>query len=115
MFRFPHYKSGQPGCPFKDRNFVPGIMLSIFGLCRPGALARNGVTGDTVRRGPWVRKRHQKRQRILVSLALCTALAGECFADAQADIAAEAVARGKALVDAGDCASCHTADNAKSF
>src|ERR1700710_3062944 len=115
MFRFPHYKSGQLGCPFKDRNFVPGIMLSIFGLCRPGALARNGVTGDNVRRGLWVQKRHRKMRAILLSVLLCTALAGECFADAQADIAAEQVARGKALVDAGDCASCNTADNAKSF
>ena len=52
---------------------------------------------------------------ILLSVLLCTALAGECSADTQADIAAEQVARGKALVDAGDCASCHTADVAKPF
>lgn len=52
---------------------------------------------------------------ILLGLLLCTALSGEGFADAAADITAEAVARGKALVDAGDCASCHTADAAKPF
>jgi mono/diheme cytochrome c family protein len=53
---------------------------------------------------------------ILLGLLLCTALAsGECFADPRADIAAEEVARGKALIEAGDCASCHTADAAKPF
>lgn len=52
----------------------------------------------------------------LVGLLLCTAFAtGECLADAQADTAAEQIARGKALVDAGDCAGCHTADVAKPF
>ena len=54
--------------------------------------------------------------RFFLGALLCTAFAdGECFADAQADIAAEQVARGKTLVDAGDCASCHTADTAKPF
>jgi mono/diheme cytochrome c family protein len=54
--------------------------------------------------------------RSLLGLLLCTAFArGECFADAQAEIAAEQVARGKALTDAGDCASCHTKDAAKPF
>jgi mono/diheme cytochrome c family protein len=47
---------------------------------------------------------------------LCTAFAsGECFADPKADIAAEEVARGKALIEAADCAGCHTADAAKPF
>ncbi|MEP6838042.1 MAG: cytochrome c [Bradyrhizobium sp.] len=53
---------------------------------------------------------------ILLGLLLCTAFAsGECFADAKADIAAEAIARGKALIEAGDCAGCHTVDAAKPF
>jgi mono/diheme cytochrome c family protein len=52
----------------------------------------------------------------LVGLLLCTAFAsGECFADPKADIAAEEVARGKALIEAADCAGCHTADAAKPF
>jgi hypothetical protein len=47
---------------------------------------------------------------------LCTAFAsGECFADPKADIAADEVARGKALIEAGDCAGCHTSDAAKPF
>ena len=59
--------------------------------------------------------RHRTMRAILLGLLLCTALASRSFADAKADIAAEQVARGKALVDAGDCASCHTADTAKPF
>ncbi len=54
--------------------------------------------------------------RSLVGLLLCTAFAsGECFADPKADIAADEVARGKALIEAGDCAGCHTSDAAKPF
>ena len=49
---------------------------------------------------------------ILVCFLLCTAFtSGECFAEPSAEI----IARGKALTDAGDCASCHTADPAKPF
>ncbi len=60
--------------------------------------------------------RHRTMRTILLGLLLCTAFAPrECFADAKSDIAAEQIARGKALVDAGDCASCHTADIAKPF
>src|SRR5882672_11790149 len=49
---------------------------------------------------------------ILVALVLCGAFA-PCT-DA-AEPSAETIARGKALVEAGDCASCHTADPAKPF
>jgi mono/diheme cytochrome c family protein len=47
---------------------------------------------------------------ILVSLVLCGAFRSEA-----AEPTAETIARGKALVVAGDCASCHTADPAKPF
>src|SRR6516225_4111308 len=47
---------------------------------------------------------------ILVCLLLCGAFA---MPAAAADRADEMVAHGKALVDAGDCASCHTLDPAK--
>src|ERR1044071_3263394 len=47
---------------------------------------------------------------ILVGLLFCGAFRAE--ADTPAE---EAIARGKALVVAGDCASCHTADPAKPF
>jgi mono/diheme cytochrome c family protein len=47
---------------------------------------------------------------VLGATLLCAALdAGR----AQADASQDAIARGKALVDAADCASCHTADPAK--
>ncbi len=48
---------------------------------------------------------------ILAALILCTALS----AARAAEPSAETIARGKALVDAGDCDSCHTSDPAKPF
>ena len=47
---------------------------------------------------------------ILAILFLCTAFAG---GQAQAEPAGDTIARGKALANAADCASCHTADPAK--
>jgi mono/diheme cytochrome c family protein len=53
---------------------------------------------------------------ILAGLLLCTAFAiGEAHAQLKGEPAPEDIARGKALTDAGDCASCHTADPAKPF
>ena len=49
---------------------------------------------------------------ILAILVLCTAFG---FGQAQAEPSAETIARGKALTEAADCASCHTADPAKPF
>jgi mono/diheme cytochrome c family protein len=47
---------------------------------------------------------------VLGATLLCAAFAAGW---AQADASQDAIARGKALVDAADCASCHTADPAK--
>jgi len=59
--------------------------------------------------------RHRNLSAILLALVWCFAFArSECFADAQAE-RAEQLARGKALVDAGGCAGCHTTDAAKPF
>ena len=57
---------------------------------------------------------------ILASLLLCSALAmgaGHAQQNVQpaAELTPEDIARGKALAEAGDCASCHTADPAKPF
>jgi mono/diheme cytochrome c family protein len=49
---------------------------------------------------------------ILATILLCTAFA---CGRAQAQPSPETIARGKALVEAGDCASCHTADPSKPF
>ena len=49
---------------------------------------------------------------ILVMLFLCTAFA---CGEARAQPSADTIARGKVLANAGDCASCHTADPAKPF
>jgi len=57
---------------------------------------------------------------ILAGLLLCTAFAvGDAHSQLKTELNAEPtpedIARGKALTDAGDCASCHTADPAKPF
>ena len=57
---------------------------------------------------------------ILAGLLLCTALAvaaghAQLKLQTAAEPDAEDIARGKALTEAGDCASCHTADPAKPF
>jgi mono/diheme cytochrome c family protein len=49
---------------------------------------------------------------ILACVFLCSAFA---FGAAAAEPSEETIAHGKALVEAGDCASCHTADPAKPF
>jgi mono/diheme cytochrome c family protein len=49
---------------------------------------------------------------LLASLVLCSAIAG---AAAASEPSAETIVRGEALVVAGDCAGCHTADPAKPF
>jgi mono/diheme cytochrome c family protein len=59
-----------------------------------------------------MRGRNSATRAILATLFLCTAFA---FGKAAADPSAEIIARGKALTEAGDCASCHTADPAKPF
>src|SRR5713101_202746 len=49
---------------------------------------------------------------ILATLLLCSAFAA---GPARAEPSPEDIAHGKALVEAGDCASCHSADPAKPF
>lgn len=57
-------------------------------------------------------RRYCATRAILATLFLCTAFAGG--ADA-AEPSAETIARGKALTEAADCATCHTADPSKPF
>ena len=57
---------------------------------------------------------------ILAGLLLCAAFAvaaahAQLKLQTAAEPDAEDIARGKALTEAGDCASCHTADPAKPF
>ncbi|MDA9434707.1 c-type cytochrome [Bradyrhizobium sp. CCBAU 51627] len=51
-------------------------------------------------------------RRILAGLVLCTAVASAAVA---AEPSPELIATGKTLVEAGDCAGCHTADPTKPF
>jgi mono/diheme cytochrome c family protein len=59
-----------------------------------------------------VQGRHRASLAILAGLFLCTA---SVVAHTQPAPSAETIARGKALTDAADCASCHTADPSKPF
>jgi mono/diheme cytochrome c family protein len=93
---------------------------SYFRLCRPAGPARNdvalGPTGFRVimpaGRDKSVQGRYSAARAILAVGLLCTAFT---FGKAQAGPSAETVARGKALTEAADCASCHTADPSKPF
>jgi mono/diheme cytochrome c family protein len=59
-----------------------------------------------------VQERRCVMRAILTIVLLCTASA---FGRAQAEPSAETIARGKALAEAADCASCHTADPSQPF
>ena len=60
-----------------------------------------------------VQGRHRTMRAILAGLSLVHCVRRP--ANARAEPSAEDIARGKALTEAGDCASCHTADPAKPF
>jgi len=59
-----------------------------------------------------VHGRHRSIGAVLAVVLLCTAFP---LGKAQAEPSAETIARGKALAEAADCASCHTADPSKPF
>src|ERR1700749_3386783 len=121
----------QIGSALKVRNFVPAISTAVFALCRAEAPARNGMTPPpaslsryNAAGGQMVQGRRRTMRAILASVILCSALAtGDGYAQTEqlkteqfrTELAAEDIARGKALAEAGDCASCHTADPAKPF
>ena len=57
---------------------------------------------------------HHHAQAILIAAALCTA-SNVARAQLPPPPSPETIAKGKALTEAGDCGSCHTADPAKPF
>jgi mono/diheme cytochrome c family protein len=59
-----------------------------------------------------VHGRHRGIGAVLAVVLLCTAFP---LGQAQAKPSAETIARGKALAEAADCASCHTADPLKAL
>jgi mono/diheme cytochrome c family protein len=59
-----------------------------------------------------VQERRDAGRAILATVLLCTAIS---FGRAKAEQSEDAIARGKALTTAADCASCHTADPARPF
>ena len=63
-----------------------------------------------------VQGRRRIMRAILAGLLLCTAFAvGKLHAQPKVEPTAEDIARGKVLTEAGDCASCHTADPVRPF
>jgi mono/diheme cytochrome c family protein len=59
-----------------------------------------------------VQTRFDTRGAFLATLLLCSAFS---FAQARAEVSPDTIERGKALIVAADCASCHTQDPAKPF
>ena len=62
------------------------------------------------------RQRRGEARTILIGLALCTAFnLGSARAELPGSPSPETIAKGKALTEAGDCGSCHTADPSRPF
>jgi mono/diheme cytochrome c family protein len=103
-----------------ESQFHAGAGHPVFGLCRRQAPPRNDVALSRAwffvimppRREKLRQQPPRARRAILAMVLLCTASG---FAGAQTEPSAETIARGKALTEAADCASCHTADPAKPF
>src|SRR5512144_2934939 len=74
-------------------------------VSRKGLGAKRRNTAIMRRAGGWMQQYGRSLVAILVGLLLCGAFRAEAATPAE-----EAIARGKALVVAGDCAGCHTAD-----
>src|SRR5258708_40165239 len=72
------------------------------------------VPGRPIRpmKGGWMRGPRQGARAILVGFVLCSAFVSR---EGKAEPSAEVIAKGKALTEIADCASCHTADPAKPF
>src|SRR5690349_6241538 len=79
-------------------------------VSRKGLGAKRRNTAIMRRAGGRMQQYGRSLATILVGLLLCGAFRAEAASPAE-----EAIARGKALVVAGDCAGCHTADPAKPF
>src|SRR5260370_26865467 len=95
---------------------MPKTAQGLFVLCRRMARQRNDVTlpstGFRAIRHKSVQDNYCAMRAIPAIILLCTAFN---IGHALAEPSAETIALGKALADAADCASCHTADPAKPF
>src|SRR4051794_22896494 len=112
-----------PELPFQRSQFRAGNDGTAFRFVSSGSLGaqRRDIAPLSASRynapgGQMGQGRHPTMRAILTGLLLCTALAtGDAHAQSKVEPTPEDIARGKALTDAGDCASCHTADAAKPF
>src|SRR5258708_1139743 len=106
--------------PVRRSQFHPPTPPPPFPFCRAAGRARNDVALSPGRfrviippgRDKLVQGRQRAMRAILVIVFLCTASAN---GTAQTQPSAETIALGKALTEAADCASCHTADPSKPF
>jgi mono/diheme cytochrome c family protein len=105
---------------FRRWQFHTLIAPGSFALCRPAGVPRNDVALSPGRiraimpqgKDKLVQGRQRAMRAILAIVFLCTAFT---YGKAQPQPSAETIARGKALTEAADCASCHTADPSKPF
>src|SRR5438132_3324453 len=105
--------AGEP--PWQRSQFRAGKLGKAFHFVSSKGLGAKRRNAAIMRRtGGWMQQPGRSLATILVSLALGLVLCGAFRANA-AEPTEETIARGKALVVAGDCASCHTADPAKPF
>ena len=99
---------------------MPQRATLVFRLYRRDARSRNDVAlpqpefhgYNNAEGGKLVQGPLRLRRAILAAVLLCTASA---FDGARAEPSPETLARGKAMAEAADCASCHTADPSKPF
>src|SRR5262249_17787675 len=96
-WRKSQFRACRIGSPFQ--------FVSCKGLC-----AKQREASIKPGTGGWMPQPGRSLATILVALVLCGAFRCEA-----AEPSEETIARGQALVVAGDCASCHTADPAKPF
>src|SRR5260221_3807217 len=95
----------------KSRGYFRFVSPDGPGAKRRGALADMVSRYNAARERSMMQGRHHAIRAILALVLLCTAFSGK----AQGQPSADTIARGKALVEAADCASCHSADPSKPF
>src|SRR3982074_1127411 len=119
--RAAHYKSRHWSPASGHRNFMRKVAAADCGLFRSAGTAPHDMALRLKRfraivpagRNKLEQGRHRAGRAILAVVLLCIASAlGKARA---AEPSEETIARGKAMSEAADCASCHTADPSKPF
>src|ERR1700730_10489636 len=109
--RAPQYSERMPGIRKSQLRAGNNTLLIWFVSPRRG-IAKRHNNPIVPRKANGRRGTHPPMRAILTSLFLCSAFA---LGAVRAEPSAEIIAHGKALTEAGDCTSCHTADPQKPF